>query len=111
MLQIYKNIFIEILLYIRNLLLIKFKDYVFASACGSDVRRKLGRSIAFSVGPSAENGTHMRASIFLVSRSRLHHVLLVCTVISDPAAGTRKTSSEETPHGCSGETEQMKFHN
>ena len=61
------------------------KDVVFASVSGSDVRRKLGRSIATSVVFDVRKWDTLRASIFLGFRSRLHHILLVCTVISDPA--------------------------
>ena len=53
------------------------KDVVFASVSGSDVRRKLGRSIASSVGgPTVRKwDTPLEHQFSSDSRSRAHHVL------------------------------------
>mgnify|MGYP006967151598 CR=1 FL=1 len=71
-----------------------FKDVVFASVSGSDVRRKLGRSIATSVVFDVRKWDTLRASIFLVIPHKSHHVLLVCTVISDPVTQGRLPTAE-----------------
>ena len=52
------------------------KDVVFASVSGSDVRRKLGRSIATFVVFDVRKWDTLRASIFLVIPHKSHHVLL-----------------------------------